>query len=107
MSISDASYLKRIKNMEKVIGDHEKTINICLDLIESIEEQNKDQEKGIHACFDLIEGIHQVIDNEFGTNLVSTPPPHIRGRSRKKSRSKRKSSSKRKSGKKGRTQRLR
>ena len=56
---------------------------------------------------DIEKSFWDIIDNEFGTNLVSTPPQHLRGRSRKKSRSKRKSSSKRKSGKKGRTLRKR
>ena len=80
MCTLDGSFLRRIQNIEKEIKNQEKTINICLD---------------------LIEGIHVVIDNETGTNLVSTPPPHIRGRSRKK----RKSHKKGKTHKKGKSRR--
>lgn len=75
MCTLDPSFLKKTRDMEAKIKEHEKVIKQCLD---------------------LIEGIHVIIDEQTGTNLVSTTPPvHLRGKSRKRKKShKKKKSSK-------------
>ena len=96
MSSIDKLLMRKIKDLEKTSKDHDKNINL-------LEKTSKDHDKNINLCYDLIEGIHILLDQNLGTNLKGTTPPHLkkgktrkRGKSRKKGKSPRKKSRTRK-----------